>query len=73
MLFPQVLYAFIAHSLSTSRLIILGSVAALIVGEPPQNFTVGNMGLLGIAGFTTSILGFVSGFINDYLCTISCS
>lgn len=68
LLFPQVLYAFITYGLSTSWLIVLGSVAALIFGAPPYNFSVGSIGLLGIAGLITSILGFVSGPINDYLC-----
>lgn len=68
LLFPQVLYAFITYGLSTSWLIVLGSVAALIFGSPPYNFDVGDIGLLGIAGLITSILGFVSGPINDYLC-----
>ena len=68
LLFPQVLYAFITYGLSTSWLIVLGSVAALIFGGPPYNFTVSQIGLVGIAGLITSILGFVSGPINDYLC-----
>jgi hypothetical protein len=68
LLFPQVLYAFITYGLSTSWLIVLGSVAALIFGAPPYDFSVGNIGLLGIAGLITSLLGFVSGPINDYLC-----
>lgn len=68
LLFPQVLYAFITYGLSTSWLIVLGSVAALIFGAPPYNFSVSSIGLLGIAGLITSILGFVSGPINDYLC-----
>ena len=54
-LFPQVLCAFITYGLSTSSLIVLGSVATLIFGA--HNFTVGNIG----------VLGFVSGLINDYL------
>lgn len=68
LLFPQVLYAFITYGLSTSWLIVLGSVGALIFGGPPYNFSVGEIGLLQIAGLITSILGFVSGPINDYLC-----
>ena len=68
LLFPQVLYAFITYGLTTSWLIVLGSVAALIFGAPPYNFSVGNIGLLGIAGLIVSILGFIAGPINDYLC-----
>src|SRR5579862_217648 len=68
LLFPQVLYAFITYGLSTSWLIVLGSVGALIFGGPPYNMSVGEIGLLQIAGLITSILGFVSGPINDYLC-----
>ena len=68
LLFPQVLYAFITYGLSTSWLIVLGSVAALIFGAPPYNMSVGEIGLLQIAGLITSILGFCSGPINDYLC-----
>jgi hypothetical protein len=68
LLFPQVFYAFITYGLSTSWLIVLLSVAALIFGQPPYNFSVSAIGLLGIAGLVTSILGFVSGPLNDYLC-----
>lgn len=68
LLFPQLLYAFITYGLSTSWLIVLGSVAALILGAPPDNMSVGEIGLLHIAGLITSLLGFVSGPINDYLC-----
>jgi len=57
LLFPQVLYAFITYGLSTSWLIVLGSVAALIFGAPPYNFSVGQIGLLGVAGLIISILG----------------
>jgi MFS family permease len=68
LLFPQVLYAFITYGLSTSWLIVLGSVSALIFGSPPYNMSVGEIGLLQIAGLITSLLGFVAGPINDYLC-----
>lgn len=66
--FPQVWYPFITCGLWTSWLIVLQSVAALIFGAPPYDFTVGNIGLLRIAGLITSILGLFSGTINDYLC-----
>jgi hypothetical protein len=68
LLFPQVLYAFLTYGLTTSWLIVLLSVAALIFGGPPYNFSVGNIGLLGISGLIVSILGFIAGPINDYLC-----
>jgi hypothetical protein len=68
LLFPQVLYAFLTYGLSTSWLIVLGSVAALIFGGPPYNFTVSEIGLLGIAGLVTSLVAFVAGPINDGLC-----
>jgi hypothetical protein len=67
-LFSQGLYAFITYGLSTSWLIVLGSVSALMFGSPPYNMSVGEIGLLQIAGLTTSLLGFVAGPINDYLC-----
>jgi hypothetical protein len=68
LLFPQVLYAFITYGLSTSWIIVLISVAALIFGEEPYNFTVGEIGLIGISGLITSLISFVSGPINDYFC-----
>lgn len=67
LLFPQVMYAFIT-ALSTSWLSVLIGITALIFGSPPYNFSVSELGLLGIGGLIASLLGFSAGPLNDWLC-----
>lgn len=66
LLFPQVLYGFITYGLSTSWLVVMISVLAQLFTVPPYNFTVSQVGLISIAPLVASILGFVSGPLNDW-------
>jgi hypothetical protein len=66
LLFPQVLYGFLSYGLSTSWLVVMGSVLAQLFTVPPYNFSVSSVGLISIAPLIASLLGFVSGPLNDY-------
>ena len=67
LILPQVIWA-VVTGLSSSWLSLLIGVTALIYGNPPYNFTVAQLGLLGIGGLIASLLGFVAGPLNDWLC-----
>lgn len=69
LILPQVIWA-VVTGLSSSWLSLLIGITALIYGNPPYNFTVGQLGLLGIGGLIASILGFVAGPLNDWLCKV---
>ena len=66
LLFPQVLYGFITYGLSTSWLVVMISVLAQLFTVPPYNFSVSAVGLISIAPLVASLLGFISGPLNDY-------
>jgi hypothetical protein len=66
LLFPQVLYGFITYGLSTSWLVVMISVMAQLFSGPPYNFSVSAIGLISISALVASLLGFVSGPMNDW-------
>lgn len=66
LLFPQVLYGFITYGLSTSWLVVMISVLAQLFTVPPYNFSVSAVGLISIAPLIASLLGIVSGPLNDW-------
>lgn len=66
LLFPQVLYGFITYGLSTSWLVVMGSILAQIFTAPPYNFSVSAVGLISISPLVASLLGIVSGPLNDW-------
>lgn len=67
LIFPQVLFSFFAYGLTTSWLIVVGSVLAQIFTAPPYNFSVSGVGLVAISPLIGSIIGaFVSGPIADW-------
>lgn len=62
LIFPQVLFSFFAYGLTTSWLIVVGSVLAQIFTAPPYNFSVSGVGLVAISPLIGSIIGaFISG------------
>ena len=66
--FPQVLFSFFAYGLTTSWLIVVGSVLALIFTAPPYNFSVSGVGLISIASLIGAILGaFITGPLADWV------
>ncbi|CZR58281.1 related to transporter protein HOL1 [Phialocephala subalpina] len=68
LIFPQVLFSFFAYGLTTSWLIVVGSVLAQIFTAPPYNFSVSGVGLVSISPLIGSIIGaFVSGPIADWI------
>jgi hypothetical protein len=68
LIFPQVLFSFFAYGLTTSWLVVVGSVLAQIFTAPPYNFTVSGVGLVAISPLIGSILGaFTSGPIADWV------
>jgi hypothetical protein len=68
LIFPQVLFSFFAYGLTTSWLIVVGSVLALIFTAPPYNFSVSGVGLISIASLIGAILGaFVTGPLADWV------
>ncbi|KAF2877601.1 serine/threonine kinase 16 [Massariosphaeria phaeospora] len=66
LLFPQVLYGFITYGMSTSWLVVMISVLAQLFTVPPYNFSVSAVGLISIAPLVASLLGIVSGPLNDW-------
>ncbi|KAI5852047.1 MFS general substrate transporter [Durotheca rogersii] len=68
LLFPQVLFSFFAYGLTTSWLVVVGSVLAQLFTAPPYNFTVSGVGLVSIASLIGAIIGaFVSGPVADWV------
>ena len=68
LIFPQVLFSFFAYGLTTSWLIVVGSVLAQIFTAPPYNFSISSVGLVAIAPLIGSIIGaFTSGPIADWV------
>ncbi|KAI1087653.1 MFS general substrate transporter [Rostrohypoxylon terebratum] len=68
LLFPQVLFSFFAYGLTTSWLVVVGSVLAQLFTAPPYNFSVSGVGLVSIASLIGAIVGaFISGPIADWV------
>ncbi|KAI8959379.1 MFS general substrate transporter [Daldinia sp. FL1419] len=68
LIFPQVLFSFFAYGLTTSWLVVVGSVLAQIFTAPPYNFSVSGVGLVSIASLVGAIVGaFISGPIADWI------
>ncbi|KAI1391789.1 MFS general substrate transporter [Hypoxylon trugodes] len=68
LVFPQVLFSFFAYGLTTSWLVVVGSVLAQLFTAPPYNFTVSGVGLVSIASLIGAIVGaFISGPIADWI------
>jgi MFS family permease len=68
LIFPQVLFSFFAYGLTTSWLIVVGSVLAQIFTAPPYNFSISGVGLVAISPLIGSIIGaFTSGPIADWV------
>ncbi|OTA58932.1 MFS general substrate transporter [Hypoxylon sp. EC38] len=68
LIFPQVLFSFFAYGLTTSWLVVVGSVLAQLFTAPPYNFTVSGVGLVSIASLIGALIGaFVSGPIADWI------
>ncbi|KAI0010468.1 MFS general substrate transporter [Xylariaceae sp. FL0662B] len=66
LIFPQVLFSFLAYGLTTSWLVVVGSVLAQIFAAPPYNFSVSGVGLVAIASLIGAVAGaFVSGPVAD--------
>ncbi|OTB09866.1 hypothetical protein K445DRAFT_71470 [Daldinia sp. EC12] len=71
LIFPQVLFSFFAYGLTTSWLVVVGSVLAQIFTAPPYNFSVSGVGLVSIASLIGAIVGaFISGPIADWIIKI---
>jgi MFS family permease len=68
LIFPQVLFSFIAYGMTTSWLIVVGSVLAQIFSAPPYSFTPSGVGLVSISTIVGSIIGaFASGPAADWV------
>ncbi|KAL1964866.1 hypothetical protein VTN77DRAFT_6368 [Rasamsonia byssochlamydoides] len=68
LVFPQVLFSFFAYGLTTSWLVVVGSVLAQLFTVPPYNFSVSGVGLVAIAPLIGSIIGaFISGPSADFV------
>jgi len=68
LIFPQVLFSFFAYGLTTSWLIVVGSVLAQIFTAPPYNFSISGVGLVAVSPLIGSIIGaFTSGPIADWV------
>ncbi|KAI1212100.1 MFS general substrate transporter [Annulohypoxylon truncatum] len=68
LLFPQVLFSFFAYGLTSSWLVVVGSVLAQLFTAPPYNFSVSGVGLVSIASLIGAIVGaFISGPIADWI------
>jgi MFS family permease len=66
--FPQVLFSFLAYGLTTSWLVVVGSVLAQLFTAPPYNFSVSGVGLVSVAALIGSIIGaFTTGPLADWI------
>jgi hypothetical protein len=68
LLFPQVMFAFLCYGILSGWNFAVAGTYALIFGGPPYNMSVSQIGLLGIGDLICSLLGFVAGPLNDWLC-----
>ena len=68
LIFPQVLFSFFAYGLTTSWLIVVGSVLAQVFTVPPYNFSISGVGLVSLASLIGAIIGaFVVGPLADWV------
>ncbi|KAF4629521.1 hypothetical protein G7Y89_g8624 [Cudoniella acicularis] len=68
LVFPQVLFSFFAYGLTTSWLVVVGSVLAQLFTAPPYNFSVSGVGLVAVSPLIGSIIGaFISGPVADWI------
>lgn len=68
LVFPQVLFSFFAYGLTTSWLIVVGSVLAQIFTAPPYSFSVSQVGLVTISSLIGAIVGaFITGPLADWV------
>ncbi|KXL45180.1 hypothetical protein M433DRAFT_281416 [Acidomyces richmondensis BFW] len=68
LVFPQVLFSFLAYGLTTSWLVVVGSVLAQLFTAPPYNFSVSGVGLVSVAALIGSIIGaFTTGPLADFV------
>ncbi|TKA82498.1 hypothetical protein B0A55_01240 [Friedmanniomyces simplex] len=64
----KVLFSFFAYGLTTSWLVVVGSVLAQLFTAPPYNFSVSGVGLVSTSALIGSILGaFTSGPAADWV------
>ena len=64
----RVLFSFFAYGLTTSWLIVVGSVLAQVFTAEPYNFSVSQVGLVAIASLIGAIIGaFVTGPLADWV------
>ena len=57
LIFPQVLFSFLAYGLTTSWLIVVGGVLAELFVAPPYNFSISAVGLVSVSALIGSIIG----------------
>ncbi len=68
LIFPQVLFSFFPYGLTTSWLIVVGSILAQVFTVPPYSFTVSEVGLVAVAPLVGAIIGaFVTGPLADWV------
>jgi MFS family permease len=68
LIFPQVLFSFFAYGLTTSWLIVVGSILAQVFTVPPYNFSISEVGLVAIAPLIGAIIGaFTTGPLADWI------
>jgi len=68
LVFPQVLFSFLAYGLTTSWLVVVGSVLAQLFTAPPYNFSISGVGLVSVAALIGSIIGaFTTGPLADFV------
>ncbi|KAK3069290.1 hypothetical protein LTR53_012487 [Teratosphaeriaceae sp. CCFEE 6253] len=68
LVFPQVLFSFFAFGLTTSWLIVVGSVLAQLFTAPPYNFSISGVGLVSVSALIGAILGaFITGPVADWV------
>jgi MFS family permease len=69
-IFPQVIFSFVAYGLTSSWLIVVGSMLAELFMAPPYNFSVSGVGLVSISPLIGAIIGaFISGPAADMIIT----
>jgi MFS family permease len=70
LIFPQVIFSFVAYGLTSSWLIVVGSMLAELFMAPPYNFSVSGVGLVSISPLIGAIVGaFISGPAADKIIT----
>ncbi|KAK5164681.1 uncharacterized protein LTR77_009887 [Saxophila tyrrhenica] len=68
LIFPQVLFSFFAYGLTTSWLVVVGSILAQVFTVEPYSFSVSEVGLVAISPLIGAIVGaFVTGPLADWI------